>query len=183
MASPGGCIECSDPAGRARCARHGANVLPARSRRPIPTPLDACRGPHVVERKDGKAGSRRALRARAGTGGGRRGRPVLQQPVLGAADGERRNRPSVRGVRLEVPEASMSAAAASASPSFAPATTARSGARAYPRSCAPLDIEGHRVVGAHASCTCSRCPHSASMAAARSARVVTICVGKSRSRR
>jgi hypothetical protein len=63
---------------------------------------------HVVERKDGKTGSRRALRARAGSRRGRRGRPVLQQPVLGAADSERRNCPGVRGA--EVPEASMSAA-------------------------------------------------------------------------
>jgi hypothetical protein len=33
------------------------------------------------------------------------------RPVLGAADGERRNCPGVRGVLSEVPEASMSAAA------------------------------------------------------------------------
>src|SRR5215467_1914293 len=65
---------------------------------------------HVVERKDGKTGSRRALRARAGSRRGRRGRPVLQEPVLGAADSERRNCPGVRGVLSEVPEASMSAA-------------------------------------------------------------------------
>src|ERR1039457_3749974 len=67
---------------------------------------------HVVERMDGKTGSRRALRARAGSRRGRRGRPVLQEPVLGAADGQRRNCPGVRGVLFEVPEASMSAAAA-----------------------------------------------------------------------
>src|SRR5499433_3063007 len=67
---------------------------------------------HVVERKDGKTGSRRALRARAGSRRGRRGRPVLQEPVLGAADSERRNCPGVRGILSEVPEASMSAAAA-----------------------------------------------------------------------
>src|SRR5262245_46232477 len=53
---------------------------------------------HVVERKDGKTGSRRALRARAGSRRGRRGRPVLQEPVLGAADSERRNCPGGRGV-------------------------------------------------------------------------------------
>src|SRR5499433_3661839 len=58
---------------------------------------------HVVERKDGKTGSRRALRARAGSRRGRRGRPVLQEPVLGAADSERRNCPGVRGVLSEVP--------------------------------------------------------------------------------
>src|SRR5215813_9370316 len=67
---------------------------------------------HVVERKDGKTGSRRALRARAGSRRGRRGRLVLQEPVLGAADSERRNCPGVRGVLSEVPEASMSVAAA-----------------------------------------------------------------------
>src|SRR5580658_4796124 len=67
---------------------------------------------HVVERKDGKTVSRRALRARAGSRCGRRGRPVLQEPVLGAADGERRNRPGVLGFLLEVREAPMSAAAA-----------------------------------------------------------------------
>jgi len=67
---------------------------------------------HEVERKDGKTGSRRALRARAGSRRGRRGRPVLQEPVLGAADNERRNCPGVRGVLSQVPEASMSAAAA-----------------------------------------------------------------------
>src|SRR5215831_14943291 len=65
---------------------------------------------HEVERKDGKTGSRRALRARAGSRRGRRGRPVLQEPVLGAADSERRNCPGVRGVLSEVPDASMSAA-------------------------------------------------------------------------
>src|SRR5215813_2763320 len=71
---------------------------------------------HVVDRKDGKTGSRRALRARAGSRRGRRGRPVLQEPVLGAADSERRNCPGVRGVLSEVPEASMSAAASRGSP-------------------------------------------------------------------
>ena len=35
---------------------------------------------------------------------------LLQEPVLGAADSERRNCPGVRGVLSEVPEASMSAA-------------------------------------------------------------------------
>ena len=55
-------------------------------------------------------GSRRALRARAGSRRGRRGRPVFQEPVLGAADSERRNCPGVRGVLSEVSEASMSAA-------------------------------------------------------------------------
>src|SRR5262249_30613749 len=67
---------------------------------------------HVLERKDGKTGSRRALRARAGSRRGRRGRPVVQEPVLGAANRERRNCPGVRGVLSEVPEASMSAPAA-----------------------------------------------------------------------
>src|ERR1700733_3989225 len=66
----------------------------------------------VVERTDGKTDSRRALRACARSRRRRRGRPLLQEPVLGAADGERRNRAGVRGVLSEVPETSMSAAAA-----------------------------------------------------------------------
>jgi len=36
---------------------------------------------------------------------GRRGRPVLEEPVLGAADSERRNCPSILGVLSVVPEA------------------------------------------------------------------------------
>src|SRR6516165_1745615 len=63
---------------------------------------------HVVERRDGKTGGRGTLRARAGSRCGRRGHPVLQEPVLGAADGERRNCPGVLGVLSEVPQASMS---------------------------------------------------------------------------
>jgi hypothetical protein len=55
---------------------------------------------HVLERMDGKTGSHRALRARAGSCSGRRGRPVLQEPVLGAADGERRNGLGVRAFHL-----------------------------------------------------------------------------------
>src|SRR5262245_7285574 len=67
--------------------------------------------PHVLlETLDGKTGSHRALRARAGSRRCRRGRPVLQEPVLGTADGERRNSPGVRSVLSEVPEALMSAA-------------------------------------------------------------------------
>jgi hypothetical protein len=38
--------------------------------------------------------------------------PVLQESVLGAADGERRGRPGVLGVLSEIPETSMRAAAA-----------------------------------------------------------------------
>jgi hypothetical protein len=78
----------------------------------------SCSNPsYVVERNDGKtgscqAGSRRALRARAGSRRGRRGRPVLQAPVLGAADSKRRNCAGIRGVLLEVLQASMSASAA-----------------------------------------------------------------------
>jgi hypothetical protein len=68
--------------------------------------------PHVVQGKDGKTGSRRALLARAGSCRDRRGRSVLQEPVLAEADGERRNRPGVRGILFEIPEASMSAVAA-----------------------------------------------------------------------
>ena len=59
---------------------------------------------HVVERKDGRSDSRRALRARAGSRRGRRGLPVPQEPVLGAADSERRNCPSVLGVLSDLPE-------------------------------------------------------------------------------
>ena len=40
----------------------------------------------VVEREDARSGSRHALRARADSRRGRRGRPVLEEPVLGAAD-------------------------------------------------------------------------------------------------
>jgi len=70
--------------------------------------------PLVVERKDGKVCSRRPLRSRAGSRRGRRGRPVLQEPVLAAADGERRNRPGFRVVLLKIPETSMSATVANA---------------------------------------------------------------------
>ena len=59
----------------------------------------------VVERKDGRSDSRRALRARAGSRRGRRGPPVLQEPVLGAADSELRNRSRVLGVLSEIPAA------------------------------------------------------------------------------
>jgi len=59
----------------------------------------------VVERDNGRSGSRCALRARADSRRGRRGRPVLQQPVLGAADSERRNCSRVLGVLSDVPEA------------------------------------------------------------------------------
>ena len=48
-----------------------------------------------VQSGDGKTSSRRC----------RRGRPVLQEPVLGTADGERRNCTGVRRVLSEVPEA------------------------------------------------------------------------------
>ena len=73
---------------------------------------------HAVEREHGKTGNRRALRARADSRRGRRGRPVLQGPVLGAADGERRNCPGVRGVLSEVPESSMSDASGRALRAF-----------------------------------------------------------------
>ncbi len=62
------------------------------------------RGSH--RSRDWKSGSGRALRARAGRRRGQRGRPVLQEPPLGAADGERRDRPRVLGFLLEVREAS-----------------------------------------------------------------------------
>src|SRR5579875_1458280 len=64
-----------------------------------------------AERSSAKTGSRRAVPARAGGLRGRRGHPVLQPPLLGAVDGERRNRPGIRGVLFEVPEVSTSAAA------------------------------------------------------------------------
>jgi hypothetical protein len=70
--------------------------------------------PLVVQRKHGKACSRRALCARADSRGRRRGRPVLQEPVLAAADGECRNRPGFPGVLLEIPETSISTAARNA---------------------------------------------------------------------
>jgi len=54
---------------------------------------------------DGIKGSRRALRARAGSSRGRCGCPVLQAPVLAAADSEHRHRPGFRGFLFEVFEA------------------------------------------------------------------------------
>ena len=49
----------------------------------------------------------RALRARDDSRRGRRGPPVLQAPVLGAGDGQRRDRAGVRGVLPAVAEASV----------------------------------------------------------------------------
>jgi len=61
---------------------------------------------HRRSRKKGWGDGRRcALRAHRD----RHGRPVLQAPILGTADSERRNCPGVRGVLSEVPEVSMSA--------------------------------------------------------------------------
>src|SRR5579863_10263289 len=82
-----------------------------RKRPPTPSSAIETSAAHVVERKHGKAGSRRALRACASSRRGRCGHPVLQEPVLAAADGERRNRPGVPGFLLEIPEAFISAAA------------------------------------------------------------------------
>jgi hypothetical protein len=48
------------------------------------------------------------LHSAAGSRRGRCGFPILQEPVLGTADGEYRNRPGVRSVLLEISEASMS---------------------------------------------------------------------------
>jgi hypothetical protein len=43
----------------------------------------------------------------------RRGRlVVLQKPILGTANGERRNRPSIRSLLLQIPETSLSKATA-----------------------------------------------------------------------
>ena len=58
-----------------------------------------------------ETGSRRPIRAHAGSRRGRYRHPVLQAPPLGAADSES-GLSGVRRVRPEVPEASMSAAAA-----------------------------------------------------------------------
>ena len=62
----------------------------------------------VLETLDGKTGSHRVLRARVDSRRCRRGRPVLQEPVLGTADGKR---PGIRGVLSEVPEALKAASA------------------------------------------------------------------------
>ena len=91
-------------------ARGHQMVLPAQSfrchqRRPCSPPS------HIVDRNGGKTDSRRTLRACAGSRRSRRGRPVLQTPVLGAANIKRRNCPGVRGLLFEVPEAPISAAA------------------------------------------------------------------------
>ena len=59
----------------------------------------------VVEREDARSGSRRALRARADSRRGRRGRPVLLESVLGAADSEHRNCSRILGALPDVPEA------------------------------------------------------------------------------
>ena len=66
-------------------------------RRSGPTPQQ------VVDRINGQTGCRRALRGRADRPRGRRGRPVFQEPVLGAANGERRNCLGVRRVLSKVP--------------------------------------------------------------------------------
>src|SRR5262252_7701082 len=96
-------------------------------------------------------GSRRALRARAGSRRGRRGHPVLQEPALGAADSERRNCPGVRGVLSEVPEGPMSAAAAK-----------RYGKALVKQPPGPPLILGHaraRRAAAAASCLNDACRH------------------------
>lgn len=62
---------------------------------------------HSAGWNDANKGSPRALRARAGSRRGRRGRPVLRAPVLGAADRKRRNCPGVRCVLFEVPKVTM----------------------------------------------------------------------------
>jgi hypothetical protein len=89
-------------------ARGHQMVRPAQSfrchqRRPCSSPS------HIVDRNGGKTDSRRALRACAGSRRSRRGRPVLQAPVLGAANIKRRNCPGVRGLLFEVPETPISA--------------------------------------------------------------------------
>ena len=63
--------------------------------------------PNVVERRYGTTGNRWALRVRDGSRRGSRGRPVLQEQVLAAPDGELRAHLGVRGVLLEIPESSL----------------------------------------------------------------------------
>jgi hypothetical protein len=75
-------------------------------RRSCSTPADR------VEPSSGKTGSRRAVHARPGRRRGWGGHPVLPEPFLGAVDSRRRDRPSIRDVLSEVPDASTSAAAA-----------------------------------------------------------------------
>src|SRR5450756_262802 len=71
-----------------------------------------CTAPYGLRSNHGKTGIHRALRARDGCRCGRRGPPVLQASLLGAAGSERRDRPGVPGVLPQIPEAFMSAAAA-----------------------------------------------------------------------
>ena len=76
----------------------------------LPTVLQPDRfGANVVERKCGKTSSQRDLCPRAGSGHCRRGPLLLPEPIpiLGAVDGEYRNRPGVRGVLLEIPAAAI----------------------------------------------------------------------------
>jgi len=94
--TPGSVIRASTGLISANRKRAGAGIADGR-------PVHAS----VVERERGKAGRRRFLRARADRRRGRRRRAVLQEPVLGTADGERRNRAGVLGVLPEVSEASV----------------------------------------------------------------------------
>jgi hypothetical protein len=102
-----------------KCFRFTVRSLPAsalavnRFGRPasvvfIPRAVPVARRGTTVRCDDGKARRCRALRARAGNCRGRCRPLVLQASVLGAPDGECRDRPGVRGVLSEVPGASMS---------------------------------------------------------------------------
>jgi hypothetical protein len=66
--------------------------------------LTRASGLELVQRwPRGTVGSRRAVRGCDGGCRGRGGRPVLPRPLLGAAGGQRRHCPGVRGVLLQVP--------------------------------------------------------------------------------
>jgi hypothetical protein len=112
LARPGGEKRMPSPSGTARTYTRISSTSPRRRHWPAAGCRSCSTPSHRVERNGGKTGRRRALRACAGSRRGRRGPPVLQTPALGAADSKRRDCPGVRGVLFEVPEASMSAAAA-----------------------------------------------------------------------
>ena len=61
---------------------------------------------------NGKPDDHRTLRSLDGSRDSRDRCLVLQESVLGTADGERRNRPGIRSLLLQIPETSMSKAEA-----------------------------------------------------------------------
>ena len=120
----------------------------------------------MIGRNDGKTDSRRALRACAGSRRSRRGRPDLQESILGAADGEHRGSPGVLGVLSEVPETSMSASSTVAThqqPGFSPRplqTTQRSltvAAIAPLRFSSRIAVGRERILIAKPAVTGTRC--------------------------